>query len=269
MQSLNILIVGEGKYAEELKTSKYLNKLYITGENELPDTIHIKFNTFRELAKKCKALKIDIVFVENEKWVLEGITDVMKQNFINCFSVTSEWTKLGLSHNYARNILSRYGINIPPQITLPVEFPVLVKGDGILRKANSMQEIISIKKEIHDRAPEISKNVFLEKYLLGEKQKIISLYDGKHLITFPNSKINPKLLSEYSKKLEFLLQSEHANFTGFINSDLIEEKGILYNTGFFFNFYMPDMKKVAEKKEMDFLYICISAIYQKLNEIDF
>ena len=269
MQSLKVLIVSTDKSncVEQLLQSKYLNKLYVTSEEEVDNTIRIKFNTFRELAQKCKALQIDVVLVEEEKWILEGIANVMKQNFVNCFATTTNWTELGLSHNYARKILTEYEINVPPVINLPLEFPVLVKGDGILKKANSMQEIISIKEKIYNTSGEIAKNVFLEKYLHGDKYKVISLFDGKHLLTFPQKNIRNDLLSDYSKKLERMLIEEKANFTGFINSEIVEENGILYNTGFSYEFLMPDFDICDTTTPKDILYICLSAIYQKLNEI--
>ncbi len=271
MQSLNVLIVSshKSKYLEQIKSSKYLNKLYVTSQEEVEDTIQLTFNTFKELAQKCRTLEIDIVLAEEEKWILEGISNVMKQNHINCFAATSDWTNLSLSQNFARKMLGKYGINLPPIITLPLEFPVLVKGDGILKKANSMQEIISIKEKIYKTSGEISKNIFLEECLKGEKNKIISLFDGKHLLTFPHEKISAILLKEYSDKLEKMLLNEKANFIGFINSELIEENGILYNTGFSFGFYMPNLELFQTTCPKDILYICLSAIYQKLNEIEF
>ena len=269
MQSLNVLIVSSdtSKYIGQFLQSKYLNKLYITSDEEISGTVRIKFNTFKELAQKCRALQIDIILAEEEKWVLEGIANVMKQNFVNCFAATTDWTELGLSHNYARKMLTRYDISIPPVITLPLEFPVLVKGDGFLKKANSMQEIISIKEKIYNTSGEIAKNVFLEKYLHGEKYKVISIFDGKHLLTFPHKNIKQSLLAEYSYKLEKMLLEEKANFIGFINSEIVEENGILYNTGFSYEFSMPDFDICNTTIPKDILYICLSAIYQKLNEI--
>ena len=270
VQSLNVLIISteKSRYVAQIKESKYLNKLYITSDEEIDGTVRITFNTFKELAKKCKTLQIDVVLVEEEKWVLEGIANVMKQNFINCFAANTSWTELGLSHHYARKILTDYGINVPPVINLPLEFPVLVKGDGVLKKANSMQEIISIKEKIYNTSGEIAKNVFLEKYLQGEKYKVISLFDGKHLLTFPHDGIRKDLLCGYSGKLESMLINEKADFTGFINSELIEENGILYNTGFSYEFTMPDFNMCYTTTPKDILYICLSAIYQKLNEIE-
>ena len=269
MQSLNVLIAGEGKFAEQIKKSKFLNKLYITSNLEIEGVISINFNTFKELAQKCRALQIDIVLVENEKWVLEGIVQVMKQNFVNCLAATTDWTELGLSHNFARKMLQKYEINVPPIINLPLDFPIVVKGDGVLKLANSMQEIISIKEDIYKTSGEVSKNVFLEKFLKGEKHKVISIFDGKHLLTFPEQNINKNLIEDYSNKLENMLINEKANFTGFINSDLIEENGILYNTGFSFGFIMPKFDTNQYMLPKDILYICIVAIYQKLNELRF
>lgn len=264
MQSLNVLIVSSEKsrYLEQIKGSKYLNKLYITSEDEVDGAVRLQFNTFKELAQKCRTLQMDIVLVEEEKWVLEGIATVMKQNFINCFAVTARWTELGLSHNFARKMLTDYKINVPPKINLPLEFPVLVKGDRILKKANSMQEIVNIKEQIYNTSGEIAKNVFLEKYLHGNKYKVISLFDGKHLLTFPDKNIRKDLLNDYSQKLEQMFTGEKVDFIGFINSDIVEENGILYNTGFSFEFKYPDTDK-------DILFICLSALYQKLNEINF
>ena len=270
MQSLNVLIVTQkkSKYAEILMKSVYLNKLYSTSDEEMDGVISINFNTFKELAQKCRALQIDVVLVEEEKWVMEGIANVMKKNYVNCFAPTTEWTNLGLSHNYARNLLQEYDINVPQVINLPVNFPILVKGDGVLKKANSLQDIITIKEDVYKTSPEISKTIFLEQYLNNKKQNVVSLFDGKHLLTFPNRNIDNDLLKNYAKNFETMLIEEKANFIGFINSELIEEHGILYNTGFKFNFIMPDLSGNISPKPKDILYICLSAIYQKLNEIE-
>lgn len=270
MQLLNVLIVSQKRsnYADIIMQSAYLNKLYITSDEEIKGAVSIKFNTFKELAQKCRVLQIDVVLVEEEKWVMEGIANVMKKSYVNCFAPTTDWTNLGLSHNYARKLLQKYGIAVPPVITLPVNFPVIVKGDGLLKKANSLQEIITIKEDTFNTSPEISKTIFLEEYLNNAKYTAISLFDGKHLLTFPNKNINRNLLEDYSKKLERLFIEEKSNFIGFINSDLIEENGILYNTGFRFNFIMPDLSENIPPKPNDILYICLSAVYQKLNEIE-
>lgn len=269
MQSLNVLLVSSSKpsYFDIIKKSKYLKKLYITSDADIEGAISVQFNTFKQLAQICKALQVDIVLVNDEKYVLEGITNVMKQHFINCFAPTSAWTNLRLSHNFARNLLIKYEINVPELINLPVEFPVIIKGDGILKIANSIQDIIKIKEDAFSTSSTIAKSIFIEKYIDSNKYNAISIFDGKHLLTFPNENINHNLLFEYSSKLENMLVKEKADFIGFFNSKLIEDNNVLYNTGFDFGFKMPILEKISDNGTADIFYICLSALYQKLNEI--
>ena len=110
MQSLNILIAGKGKFIPLILKSKFLNKLFITTDKNIEGAISIKFNTFRELAQKCKALKVDIVIVENERWILQGIADVLRKNMINCLALTVSADKLILSNDFTRNLLNKYNI---------------------------------------------------------------------------------------------------------------------------------------------------------------
>ena len=55
-----------------------------------------------------------------------------------------------------------------------------------------------------------------------------------------------------------MFSQEKANFIGYINSRVIYSNGMLYNIGF--NFDFPNFGQ-------DILYLAISAIYQKLDEI--
>ncbi len=260
MEKINVLVVGKGNSIELIKNSKYLNKLYITSQIRIKDVLNIKFNTFRELARKCHALQIDIVLVEEEKWIQQGIADVLKQNYINCVACNAKWAELSLHNDFSRSLLEKYDINIPQKIVLPVEYPVVVKADGITKKAGSMQEIIDIRQEIFDKSSEIGKTIYLEKYINGKTYNIISLYDGENLLTFPHQNIDSNILTAYNNKLEKLLKTERADFVGFINSRVITAENKICNTGFSFEFIQPNTV-------VDFLYLLNSAIYQKLDEI--
>lgn len=260
MPEINVLIAGEGISVPDIKNSKYLKKLYVTGKEEVDGALLIKFNTFKELAQKCKSLQIDIVIVENEKWILQGIADVLKSEFINCIAPTSQWTNLSLSSLYARDLAQRYGINVPKIIRLPVDFPIIMKANGLTRKANNLQELIDLRNEININYPQISESIFLERYIEGKNITVTSLFDGKHLITFPDKNIENGMLAEYSKMLENLFIGENASFTGFINSKLIYTEEKIYNVGFSFEYLKPTC-------DCDLLYILLSSVYQKLNEV--
>ena len=256
MQTLNVLIAGNGTLLPLVKSSKLLNKLYITAECE--GAIHIDFNTFAELARKCKALQIDIVLVENEKWILQGIADVLKNNFINCIAPNALMAEKLTNSLLSRKFLEKYNINLPKKLNYPSKFPLLVRGNGFKYKANSIKEVVQIKELINQTYPiEISDTTFLEEFIDGEVLFVTSFFDGKTLKTFSN---DPQIV-EYSSILEKALLQEQANFIGFFNSRLIKSNNKLYNTGFGLNYSITKFKK-------DFLYILYCGIYQKLNELE-
>lgn len=258
LQTLNVLIAGDGEFAPLIKKSKYLKKLYITSEKQIEDTINIRFNTFKELAKKCKSLQIDIVFVENKKWVLQGIADVLRNSFVNCIALNAYWASVLTDSMLSRILLEKYKINIPQKLQYPKEFPLLIRGKGFKYKANSLDEILKIKQLINAKYPQaIANTTFLEEFLEGEVINVCSFFDGKSLKTFSKE----KNILEYSNLLQNVLISEKATFLGLFNSRLIQCNGVLYNTGFSIDF-------PAEKFDKDFLFILYCGIYQKLNELN-
>lgn len=258
MPALNVLFVGsvESPALELLFKSKYLNKLYTNFE--LPNIPDIRFNTFKELAKKCKALKIDLVLVDDEKFILQGIADVLRANFVNCFAINSFWTQLVLSNDFARKMCEKYGIKTPEIFKYPQEYPLIVRADGFREEANSLQDIIDTGKKIVNYSQEIANTIFLERFIDGEKATLTSIFDGKHLITFSDKEIAEDLIKEYNSKLQNMFLAENSNFIGYINSEVILKEQALFNIGFNLNF--PVIKE-------DLLYLLISVIYQKLTEI--
>ena len=256
MQSLNVLLVGsESSSALNLiLNSKYLRKLYTTFEHD--GTVEIRFNTFKEFAQKCKALKIDIVFVDDTKLILQGIADVLRKNFVNVIAITSEWTKLILSNRFAHDMLEKYKIETPEIYSYPKCFPLILRADGLKEFVNSMSELLEARQKISNYSSEIAGTIFLEEFIEGKQYTLTSFFDGKSLITF--SELSGDIVKEYNAKLEKMFVNEAANFIGYINSHVILSKQKLFNIGFSLDF--PDIKE-------DLLYICISAIYQKLNEI--
>ena len=260
MHSLNVLIIGDenSKALNAVKKSKYLNKLYTNFESK--NSVDIRFNTFKELALKCKSLKIDMVIVEDKKLILQGIADVLRASFVNCIALTSFWTRLILSNDFARQMAAKYGIETPEILSYPGEFPIVVRADGILRVANSVSEVIKIRQEIYEYSPEIAKTIVLERFIKGEEYNLPFLFDGKSLRLIPQEGLNEKLADEYGKKLEKMFVQENPNFTGYINSRVIVSSQKIFNAGFTLDF--PALNS-------DILYILVNLIYQKLDEINF
>lgn len=258
MQPLNVLFIGD-KNSSALKFlsgSKYLNKFYTNFESE--NVVCIKFNTFKELAVKCRSLKIDVVFVEDEKFVFQGIADVLRTNYVNCIALTSNWSKLVLSESYARKMLDKYEILAPKILSYPSIYPLMVKTDGFCQKANSLAEVLQVKEFVSQNLPQVEDRVHLEEFLVGNEYILNSFFDGKNLITY-NSDLPSHLVNSYNNQLKNMFIQEKANFIGYINSRVIYSNGMLYNIGFNINF--PNFGQ-------DILYLTISAIYQKLDEVN-
>lgn len=261
MHPLNVLIVGDGNTVSTFLSSKFLNKLYITSQKDFEGAISINFNTFRELAQKCKALQIDIVIVENEKWILQGIADVLKKNFINVFALSSYWSKILSYNSFTKNLLKKYGIDVPKLLLYPSAFPVVIRAEGLRHIAYSMDELIGLRQSIDAYPQTISDSTFLEEFIEGEEIELLSLFDGKTLLSFIPPDIDKEqqaMLKEYAKKLQQMLLLENADFMGFLLSKLILSQNNLYSQGFGIGFPKPDI---------DFIYLLNAAIYQKLYEI--
>lgn len=257
MQSLNVMLIGHSQSLalKSLLQSKYLNKLY--GNFEAENVINLKFNTFRELAKKCRALKIDLVLVDDEKLVFQGIADVLRLNYINCFSLCSDSAKLVLSKSYAKSILNKYEIYTPKTLLYPSEFPLFVKSDNYSQIVNSFEEVLKTKNFIAQNYPQTINTIYLEEFVKGEICTLNSFYDGKNIITYTNSNIKQELINDYNNKLKKLFIAEYVNFIGYINANMIYNTSQMYCLGF--NLKFPQINN-------DILYFIFSAIYQKLNE---
>ena len=205
MQSLNVLFIGN-KSSSALKflfDSKYLNKLYTNFEAE--NAVCIRFNTFKELAVKCRSLKIDVVFVEDEKFIFQGIADVLRTNYVNCIALTSNWSKLVLSESYARKMLDKYEILAPKILSYPSIYPLMVKTDGFCQKANSLAEVLQIKEFVSQNLPQVEDRVHLEEFLVGSEYILNSFFDGKNLITH-NSQLSSDLVNDYNNQLKSFFQ---------------------------------------------------------------
>ena len=263
MQSLNVLIAGSGKSAPLIQKSKLLNKLYVTSDTEIPGATNITYNTFEELAKKCRALQIDIVVVDSEELFFAGFADTLRKHRINCIGVSEKWAQFAYSGRYAKKFLNRYDIINPLVLTFPKTFPLVLKVGRTDRVANSVEELVRIRET--EIPQEFGKDIFLEEYVEGESRILYSLFDGENLLSFPLeglSREQQSAFDEYQSKLHAMLKEEKADFMGFLNTKLVWANSKWYACGFSLDF--PE--NTCDK---DILYVLVAAIYQKLNEVSF
>ena len=124
-----------------------------------------------------------------------------------------------------------------------------------------MQDLIQKKEEL------VGEEVFLEEYLDGEIFEMLSLWDGKNLLSFPITnltEVQQDRLEIYNTKLNFMLSDEKADFMGFFISRLLWTQNDWYVLEY--KMGIDDTTNLSCINQ-DFLTILNSAIYQKLNEI--
>ncbi len=300
---MNVLVVGSGgrehAICKSLKRSKLLDKLYIASSAVFEEAVDIRYSSYEELARKCKALQIDIVIVGPEAPICDGIADIFRKNKINIIAPTKKWSNLESSKLVAKQLMSHYSINNAPIIKAPTAFPLVLKADGLcggkgVKIIYSMDELVNQMEKLKEDFPEGAKKIFMEEYLEGEELSMISLWDGKNLLHFPPARDFKRLsldknspntggmgsycpvnltevqqdrLDLYKTKLNFMLSDEKADFIGFIYSGLIWAKNDWYVLEYNMRPGDPETQSILNQLETDFLYILNAAIYQKLNEI--
>lgn len=264
---MNILVIGTGEiektFLELCLKSKFLDKLY-TASNKLTEKIpNIEYENFEDLAKKAKALHIDIAITADKKLIKDGIYDTLKRYGVNIIALNKKWANLE-SRIISKTLAAHYSINIPEIIKAPLSFPVVLKTDipECTVLANSMSDLIEKKSKLDNK-----KN-FIEEWLDGEVFYILSLWDGMNLATFPVNtaltEVQNDRLELYKTKLNFMLSDEKANFTGFFTSKLLWTRNDWYLLEYI---PYPSKKSALKYIKTDFLYILNLAIYQKLNEL--
>lgn len=184
------------------------------------------------------------------------------------------------------------------------KLPIVIKADGLCggKGVVTANNETFAKKTINDflegKFGENSKTILLEEFLEGEELSLISLWDGETLLHFPPArdfkklnksesapntggmgafcpvKLNPfakKKLDEYKMRLQKALESEDAEFVGFIYSGLImaQSHGIWdwYVLEYNVRLGDPETQAILSHLKTDFLSILKSALEKNLDKI--
>ncbi len=265
---MNLLVIGTDEISigivELALKSKHLDRIYTASSEPLDDIPNIEYSDFNELIGKSKALHIDAAITFDNNLIQAGISEEFKNHGVNLISCNKKWLNLETSRLAAKRLLNHYSINNPEFILAPLSFPIVLKTDKpeIKEFIYSMKDLIEIKQQ------HAGKNVFLEEYLEGEALDILSIWDGKNILTFDKNlhltEVQRDRLDLFKTKLNFMLSDEKTDFTGFFTTQLIWAKNDWYVIDFVMS---PNKKPLLNDIKTDFLFILNSVIYQKLNEL--
>ncbi len=323
----NVLVFGGGArehaIASVISSSPFLKRLYLANPNDgfknLGETIN--FSDYLDLLQKSIEKRVDILVVGPENPLCEGIADVFEKGGIKVIGANKDWARLEGSKSFAKKFMQRNDIKTADyklafdekSLECALEYfansktlaPPVIKADGLaLGKGvfvpNDFSEAKKNAKEFLDgKFGAASEKILLEERLFGKEVSIISLWDGKTLVSFPPASDYKKLLEddkgpntggmgavapseitlkqkneieEYLKTLEAALVREKADFCGVIYSGLIltddGPKVLEYNM----RFGDPECQALLElldvSRGVDLLDIFIKMTEKKLKKSD-
>lgn len=265
---MNILILGTGTVEQKLISlclkSRLLDHIYTASNEPLKDIPNVEYKDYIDLSNKAKALQADIVLVADKNLIKDGAVEILRKRMLNVISVNQKWFNLESSRIVAKQLMNYYSINNPDVIKAPVVFPIVIKTvtPKTTKVVGTMQELVEVIEHVEGEA------TYLEEFMKGEIQYLLSLWDGKNLVQFPFAnnltEVQEERLDLHKTKTTFMLSDEKADFIGFFTTKLIWAKNDWHVLEYIMHIdEKPDFGLIKS----DFLYVLNLAIYQKLNEL--
>lgn len=322
MKKYNVLIYGSGgrenALAWKISQSPMLNKLFLTLANDGFKNLgeEITFLDFGDLAKKCVENKIDLVVIGPEAPLAQGVVDILNKAGIKCIGPNKRWARLEGSKSFAKEFMVKYGISTAKYFVVNSKddiesvlskfssqnlAPPVIKADGLAagKGVHLSFDFYDAKRALNEflsgRFGEASSSVVVEERLEGEELSVISLFDGKTLLSFvpardykrlfdnqmgPNtggmgaycpvdlSKNQGNDLQKYLETLEKALKSEKAEFAGVIYSGIMLTKEGIKLLEYNMRFGDPETQSLMYHLDSDLLDIFLKATEQQLSKVD-
>lgn len=222
MGIMKVLVIGNGgrehAIAWKIASSPKVSRVYCApgnGGTYFEDKCeNVDLNTIEELLKFAKEQKIDFTFVGPEAKLVEGISDVFKQNGLKIFGPGKLAAQLEGSKAFSKDFMKKYGIKtaayaVFTEVNSALEYlktcpyPTVIKADGL---AAGKGVVICENKEeaentindfmIADVFKGSGKKVVIEEFLDGVEASILSVTDGNVIIPFISSKDHKQIFDE-------------------------------------------------------------------------
>ncbi|RPI65793.1 MAG: phosphoribosylamine--glycine ligase [Ignavibacteriales bacterium] len=206
---MNVLVIGSGgrehALAYGISKSSEPGKLFISPGN--PGTAllaeNVQLTNNKEIVNFCKSGNIELVVIGPEKPLVEGLSDLLRDNNINVFGPSKAAADIEAYKSFAKNLMQKY--NIPTagymefsnakdalEYIKGKSFPVVIKADGLAAGkgviiCNDLNEAEEALKNIFDNKifGKAGDKVIVEDFLKGEEASVLAVTDGSEFVCLP------------------------------------------------------------------------------------
>ena len=205
---MKVLLVGSGArehaLAWKLAQSPHVTKIYAApgshGMSALAEPVNIKADALNDLLAFAREHKIDLTVVGPEDPLVNGIVDLFTRRGRRIYGPTQKAARLEGSKAYAKDVMSRHGIQTgghkvydraDPALEYlrNCDYPVVIKADGLaagkgvmICRTQEEAEAAIAESMVEKRFGEAGKRVLIEDFLQGEEVSVHAISDGQTIL---------------------------------------------------------------------------------------
>ena len=218
---MKVALIGSGgrehAIAYKLVDSDQLENLYILpgnpGTAQLGENVDLDVNENLVVLQFCKQKNIDLVVIGPEKPLVNGLSDLLRDNSIKVFGPSSNAARIESEKSYTKKLMKKYKIPTADYIEYSsneyssaldylktASYPKVIKADGLAAGkgviiCNSFEEaeqtLNSIFKEkIFGKSGD---KIVIEEFLIGEEASIFAITDGEKFVTLPSAQDHKRI----------------------------------------------------------------------------
>jgi len=218
---MNVVIIGSGgrehALAYKLKEYSALKSLYILpgnpGTKFLGENINITPSEQNKIVEFCKQKNIDLVVIGPEQPLVEGLANILRENYINVFGPNKEAAQIESSKYFAKQVMKEAGVPTARYLAFTSnmlapardyiknkKYPCVIKADGlaagkgvfICNESKEAEDALNL--IFHDKVfGESGEKVLVEEFLTGEEVSIFAICDGREFVCLPVSKDHKRI----------------------------------------------------------------------------
>ncbi len=218
---MNVALIGSGgrehAIAYKLIDSEKLDKLFIIpgnpGTAQLGENIPIDMNNHQAINEFCKLNNIELVVVGPEKPLVDGLSDLLRNNSFKVFGPSASAARIESEKSFAKNLMKKYGIPTASFVEFSYDkfspaldylrtssYPTVIKADGLAAGKgviicntfeDAEQTLNSIfKDKIFGKSGD---KIVIEEFLTGEEASIFAITDGEKFVTLPSAQDHKRI----------------------------------------------------------------------------